>query len=157
MAQIFIIYKQSSSLKELEPFLRKSRGHRGKKCLKVWCCQAILAFCLCALFCELFDHCLSVKPLFSWKKLSHKYRYYRWNKPIRSSHPFPCQCKIISYGKLSSAGQDRKQLNFVKKSPTQPTTTPSLQRFQHLFSFWNKKKNPTFETHERTKKMEKDQ
>lgn len=111
--------------------IRVEDTEKKKKYLEVGRCQAILAFCFCALFCELFDHCLSVKPLFLWKKkMSDKYRYYRWNKPIRSFQPCPCQ------------GQDHFQVYFVKKKK-------SSQKFQHLFSFWI---NGLLEIHERNKK-----
>lgn len=135
--------------KGIRAFSREEERIHGKKCLKVWSCQVILAFYLCALFCELFDHCLSVRPWFPWKNchinigitdeislLDHFIPF------LVSARTFP----MVNY--LVQAHLDRKQLNIVKKNTNQTTTTLSLQRFERLFLFWIKR---PFENHERTK------
>lgn len=112
--------------------IRVEDTEKKKKYLEVGRCQAILAFCFCALFCELFDHCLSVKPLFLWKK--------------------KCQINIGITDEISLLDHFSPVLvkaKIISKFILLKKKKKSSQKFQHLFSFWI---NGLLEIHERNKK-----
>lgn len=91
--------------------------------------------------------------------LASSYRSHPLSSPGTKTCPWKsntrCKCKYISYGKLSSAGLNRKQINFVKTVKQYKTPTlPPYKYFKIYFFFWIRR---TFKIHEGIKRIERDQ